>query len=124
MKKIVIILTVLVATAIFAPGAGAEEFFRPDEKQAICAVVAEVLPGCTAEFADIGTGTGILVGPPQFNLLYFYVKRNGELIVEKPPVGYKVVLEKIGWAIYGVMESWPAQRALGPGPKELRGEAR
>jgi hypothetical protein len=117
------LLVAMVAVAVIAPAAGAaREFFNAAEKQEIRRVVAKVLPGCRADFGDIESGAGIVVGPSSFNLLYFYVKRDGEMIVENPPTGYKAKLEKIGWKIFSIMERWPAQRWLAPGPKELRGK--
>jgi hypothetical protein len=105
--------------ALFAPAAEAEEFFRPDEKQVICAVVAEVFPGVGVRFSDTCTGDmGLLIGPmPTGEFLFIFVKRSGEMFAYKLPVRYEWSVLQICKAIDLLMNFWDGRRALGPGPK-------
>jgi hypothetical protein len=119
---LVLALVVMVAVAVVTPAAGAGEFFKSAEEAKIRAVVAEALPGCNASIADTDAGTGILVGPQQKNILYFFIKRDGDMRVQELNAGHRIALEKIARVICEIMETWPAQRWLASGPKELRGK--
>jgi hypothetical protein len=121
-KILTVAVLAMVAVAVVTPPAGAAgQFFNSAEKNEIQRVVAEVLPGCRADFGCTDQGTGIIVGTCHKNLLYFYIKKDGEMIVGNPPAKLKKTLEKIGGKIYAIMDRWPAARFLAPGPKELRG---
>jgi len=118
-----VIILLAMVVAVYAPAAeAAGAFFNTAEQDEIQRVVAKVLPGCRADFGDIESGAGIIVGPPRFNLLYLYVKRDGDLFADKPLTGYKTASEKIWRKVFEIMDRWPAARFLAPGPKELRGE--
>lgn len=114
-----VIFFLVLAAAMFAPAAGAEEFFRPDEKQAICAVVAEVFPGVGVRFNDTCVGdTGLLIGPmPTGKFLFIFVKRDGRMFTYKPPAQHEWSVLQICKAVDLLMNFWDGQRALGPGPK-------
>jgi hypothetical protein len=124
MKKVLVVAVLVMVAAVYIPAAGAGEFFNAEERQEICRVVAEVFPGVDVFFHDTCNGdTSLLIGPmPTGELLFIFVRASGEVFTYQPPVRYEWASLQICKAIYLVMGFWDVQRALGPGPKELRGE--